>query len=145
VHQVGRGQGRLFQAHKIYRTIIAILFLAVLKLNHGTFTYSLDDPYIHLALSDQSRHGHYGISAGHRAAPSSSILFPFLLALASGALIHPYLPLLIGVARLRHGAQPLAASFSLNSSPPYGELARFFSPPRAWTWLSKGSDPGGEK
>jgi len=83
-------------------TIVAILFLAILKLNHGTFTYSLDDPYIHLALSDQIRHGHYGISAGHHAAPSSSILFPFLLAVASGAPSHPYLPLLIGVALLAY-------------------------------------------
>lgn len=80
--------------------VVAILLLAILKLNHGVFTYSLDDPYIHLALSDQIRHGNYGINAGQHAAPSSSILFPFLLAVASGTPIHPYLPLLLNVFAL---------------------------------------------
>ena len=80
--------------------IVALLLLAILKLNHGAFTYSLDDPYIHLALSDQIRHGNYGINAGHHAAPSSSILFPFLLTAASGTPLHPYLPLLFNLFAL---------------------------------------------
>ena len=46
----------------------------------GHFSYSLDDPYIHLALADQIAQGHYGLNAGEAAAPSSSILFPVLLA-----------------------------------------------------------------
>ena len=32
--------------------------------------YSLDDPYIHLALARQILHGHYGINPGEFAAPS---------------------------------------------------------------------------
>ena len=75
--------------------ILLALFLSILKLNNGTFIYSLDDPYISLALSDQIRHGNYGINAGLHAAPSSSILEPFLLAAASGTPLHPYLPLIL--------------------------------------------------
>lgn len=76
------------------------LFLLILKSNQGTFTYTLDDPYIHLSLSDQIRHGNYGINAGQHAAPSSSILFPFLLAPASGTSLHPYLPLILNILAL---------------------------------------------
>lgn len=71
------------------------LFLSILKLNNGAFIYTMDDPYIALALSDQIRHGNYGIDAGLHCAPASSILFPFLLAPASGTPLHPYLPLIL--------------------------------------------------
>src|SRR6185437_435554 len=87
-------------AFAIIGAITAALFLAILKINHGTFTYTLDDPYIHLALSSQILHGNYGIHAGQYAAPSSSILFPFLLAAAAGTRLHPYLPLILNVAAL---------------------------------------------
>ena len=80
--------------------ILLGLVLAILKLNNGTFTYSMDDPYIALALSDQISHGNYGINAGQHAAPASSILFPFLLAAAAGTSLHPYLPLLINCLAL---------------------------------------------
>lgn len=46
----------------------------------GTFIYTLDDPYIHLALARNLLAGTYGINPGELAAPSSSILWPFLLA-----------------------------------------------------------------
>jgi hypothetical protein len=80
--------------------LIAVLMAGVLRINHGTFTYTLDDPYIHLALSDQIRHGNYGLYPGTHAAPSSSILFPFLLAIASGTRLHPYFPLVINIGCL---------------------------------------------
>jgi hypothetical protein len=76
------------------------LFFGILEINNGTFLYTLDDPYIHLALSDQIRHGNYGLYPGTHAAPSSSILFPFLLATVSGTPLHPYFPLLINVCAL---------------------------------------------
>ena len=80
--------------------ILLGLFLSILKLNNGTFLYSMDDPYIALALSDQIRHGNYGISSGLHAAPDSSILDPFLLAVAAGTPIHPYLPLILNCLAL---------------------------------------------
>lgn len=68
----------------------------ILRLNSGHFTYTLDDPYIHLALAERIREGHYGINAGEPSAPSSSVLWPFLLALAPHAPGFEYLPLAIG-------------------------------------------------
>lgn len=59
---------------------VGLLLAAVLVLNGGTLIYTLDDPYIHLALAKQIFHGHYGINPGEFSAPSSSILWPFLLA-----------------------------------------------------------------
>jgi len=87
-------------AYAIVFAIVTILSAAVLRGNHGTFTYTLDDPYIHLALSDQIRHGNYGLYPDTHAAPSSSILFPVLLAIGSGTRLHPYLPLLINIVSL---------------------------------------------
>jgi len=75
--------------------IMFSLFVSILRLNQGVFVYSLDDAYIELALSDQIRHGNYGMTAGLHAAPASSILYPFLLAPASGTPLHPYLPLIL--------------------------------------------------
>lgn len=83
----------------IVATLVA-LFVGVLRINNHTFLYTLDDPYIHLALSDQIRHGNYGLYAGTHAAPSSSIIFPFLLAVTAGTPVHPYFPLLINVVAL---------------------------------------------
>lgn len=75
--------------------ILLGLFLSIRSLNKGTYIYSMDDPYIALALSDQIRHGNYGINAGLHAAPASSILYPLLLAVAAGTPIHSYLPLIL--------------------------------------------------
>ena len=80
--------------------MVAALFFCILKINNGTFIYTLDDPYIHLALSDQIRHGNYGLYPGTHAAPSSSILFPFLLSVAAGTPLHPYFPLVINIGAL---------------------------------------------
>lgn len=60
--------------------ISAILFVLVLRATGGVFGFTLDDPYIHLALASHILDGHYGINPNEAAAPSSSILFPFLLA-----------------------------------------------------------------
>ena len=52
----------------------------LLEINGGKLVYSLDDPYIHLALARHIAAFHYGINVGEAAAPASSILYPFLLA-----------------------------------------------------------------
>lgn len=59
---------------------VALLLVSILALNGGTLIYTLDDPYIHLALAKQIFSGHYGINPSEFSAPSSSILWPFLLA-----------------------------------------------------------------
>lgn len=76
--------------------ILAGLVGAVLLLNQGTFTYALDDAYIHLDLADMlARQGLYGVNAGEYAAPSSSILWPFFLVPFAKAPLFPWMPLLL--------------------------------------------------
>jgi hypothetical protein len=59
---------------------VTLLVLAVLAINGGTLMYTLDDPYIHIDLAKRIFSGHYGINPNEYSAPSSSILWPFLLA-----------------------------------------------------------------
>lgn len=60
--------------------IAACIYGLILWLNHGTFIFSLDDPYIHLALAENLWQGHYGVNLQELSAPSSSIVWPFLIA-----------------------------------------------------------------
>lgn len=73
--------------------LAALFFIAVasvetaliLNRNNGMFVYTLDDPYIHLALAENIMDGHYGVNMQEFSAPSSSIIWPFLLAPLSGS------------------------------------------------------------
>ena len=58
-----------------------LLRLASLPFTDYKFIYGLDDPYIHLALSERITRGEYGINPGEIASPSSSVIYPFLLTL----------------------------------------------------------------
>lgn len=77
----------------LYVLLCVSIFLMIRKVNDGHFVYSLDDPYIHLALAEQIARGHYGINPGQAASPSSSLLWPFLLAPFSRASWQVYVPL----------------------------------------------------
>lgn len=57
-----------------------MLLIVVGVLTNWQFTYTLDDPYIHLALAKGISNFHYGINPSEASAPSSSILWPFLMA-----------------------------------------------------------------
>ena len=74
--------------------LILVELLRMFVAANGQLIYSLDDPYIHLALAEQLLHGVYGVNPGEMAAPSSSILWPFLMA-AFGA--WEYAPLVVNV------------------------------------------------
>jgi hypothetical protein len=60
--------------------LAAVLVISALRFTNGTFGYSLDDAYIHLALAERILGGHYGLNPNEAASPASSIVFPFLLA-----------------------------------------------------------------
>ena len=60
--------------------IILVEYAAVMAMNQGFFVYTLDDPYIHLALAQHILLGHYGVNLVEFSAPSSSVIWPFLLA-----------------------------------------------------------------
>ena len=78
----------------------ALLLVGQTDFAASGIVYTLDDPYIHLTLARQIGQGHYGINPGEFAAPSSSILWPFLLVpfifTAAGELV----PLAINLAAL---------------------------------------------
>ncbi|TDH61935.1 hypothetical protein E2C06_14415 [Dankookia rubra] len=74
------------------------IVLGMLALPHGRIGYTLDDPYIHLALAERIAQGHYGINLSEVTAPSSSILWPFLLVPGVGTTWHVWLPLGIALA-----------------------------------------------
>jgi hypothetical protein len=73
------------------------VFAAIWARTDGHFTYSLDDPYIHLALAEQITGGTYGINPGESASPSSSMLWPFVLAAISNLGQIEYLPLVLNL------------------------------------------------
>jgi hypothetical protein len=61
--------------------VLAAAVVAVsLVLSDGHLVYTLDDPYIHLAVAENILQGGYGVNENHFSSPSSSILFPLLLA-----------------------------------------------------------------
>jgi len=80
---------------------MALILPLIINYTGGIFTYSLDDPYIHLALAKNIWMGNYGINLNEPSAPSSSILWPFLLApfsFFSG--FFEFVPLIINVCCL---------------------------------------------
>jgi len=64
----------------IFLAILVAPLLAILVMNNGVFVFSLDDPLIHLAVAENILKGSYGINANEYSSPSSSILWPLLLA-----------------------------------------------------------------
>ena len=77
------------------RLALSLFFFAILlpvtaevlaiAIRNGVFGYTLDDPYIHLALARRIQDGLYGINPGEFSAPSSSIIWPLLLAAVPSA------------------------------------------------------------
>ena len=64
--------------------LILVQLAAILYLNSGVFIFTLDDPYIHLALAENIFRGHYGVNSSEYSAPSSSIFWPFLITPIAG-------------------------------------------------------------
>ena len=64
----------------VWAALLGAEAAAVLLACRGLFFFSLDDPYIHLAVAHNLLHGVYGVNANEVSSPSSSILWPWLLA-----------------------------------------------------------------
>ena len=77
----------------LYLLMSVLVFFAIIHKTHGHFIYTLDDPYIHLALAENLSHGHYGINADEFSSPSSSVIWPLLLIPFAGKSWHVFLPL----------------------------------------------------
>jgi hypothetical protein len=64
----------------IWALLSAIVILASIYLCDGRLIYTLDDPYIHLKVAQTILRGGYGINFSEYASPSSTVLFPLMLA-----------------------------------------------------------------
>lgn len=72
------------KAQFIFLAVCFVLAAIILWANQGQFSFVLDDPLIHIAMAENIVQGHYGINIGEFSSPSSSIIWPFLLAVFSG-------------------------------------------------------------
>ena len=87
----------LFIPLSVFLVIILAEIITILLLNSGLMVYNLDDAYIHLALAENIIRGHYGVNLGEFSSPSSSILWPFILAPFSRLDWGYYIPLVINI------------------------------------------------
>ena len=88
-----------FRAYSVLTCLIGITILLffVLRFAGGQLMYTIDDPYIHLSLAENLLRGHYGVNLDEVASPSSSILYPFLLACALGLALGDLAPFVLNV------------------------------------------------
>jgi hypothetical protein len=87
----------LWIAVSVLLITIGVELIAILKLNSGHFIFTLDDPYIHLALAENILKGHYGVNGAEFSAPSSSILWPLIIAPFSQLFFSSYAVLFINI------------------------------------------------
>ncbi len=85
-----------WRALVLYALVVAVLIALIARGSAG-FSYSLDDPYIHLALAQHIAHGTYGINAGETTSPASSVLWPFLLVPFADSAIRAWAPLVLNL------------------------------------------------
>jgi len=46
------------------------MYVGILAMNDGKLTYALDDPYVHLSVSEKIWRGGYGVNIGEVSPPS---------------------------------------------------------------------------
>jgi len=73
--------------------LLFVEWLSILWATGGHFSYALDDAYIHLSLARTLAEGHYGLDSSHFSSPSSSMAWPFLLAIFAGMRGLEFVPL----------------------------------------------------
>ncbi len=96
VHTFAQGlERRLLVVAGIFSVAYAI---AVIMRSSLTSFYTLDDPYIHLALAENLARGHYGVNLGEASNPSSSILWPWLMAAFRPLGMMLWAPLVVNIA-----------------------------------------------
>jgi hypothetical protein len=76
----------------------AVALGAAAYVSIGIAPFTLDDPLIHVRVAQQISQGNYGLNPGVTASPSSSAIWPFLLAPLGGTALITWVPLLITTA-----------------------------------------------
>lgn len=111
-----------------FGVVMALELVLILWTTQGNFTYTLDDPYIHLALAENlARSGHYGLNLEEYASPSSSIIWPFLLVPFFAVGLPVYGPLILNIL-FASAALLVIHRIVLAATSPAGDAA----PPLRW-------------
>lgn len=85
-------------AAPILIAIVSIVIVSAQR-NGGILVYALDDAYIHLAVAKNLvSHFTWGVNPGEFSSPTSSLLWPVILAIAASWHIGEYLPLILNVS-----------------------------------------------
>jgi hypothetical protein len=113
---------------------LGFTLLDVLAANGG-LVYTLDDPYIHLALAQRLRHGFYGINPGEPASPASSILFPFLLVPLADRAVGVWVPLALDAAALLGAILVMARLWAIAGAAPPAVLLLSVAGAIALNWF----------
>ncbi|WP_247299035.1 hypothetical protein [Bradyrhizobium sp. 179] len=79
----------------LWLSLFAAAIIVSVVLCDFRLVFTLDDAYIHLAVADQILSGGYGINAGEYSSPSSSVVWPYILALTEAMHLGVFGPLLI--------------------------------------------------
>lgn len=95
----------------IWGILFAFEVYTSIRFSGGHLIYSLDDPYIHLSVAENILRGGYGVNWEEFSAPSSSILYPFLLVPFVAIGIGPFAPLIINAAAMGASVWLLADFF----------------------------------
>lgn len=82
----------------LWSVLFAAELAAIVPQCDFRLVFALDDAYIHLAVADQILSGGYGVNAGEFSSPSSSIIWPYVLALTEAMHLGPFGPLLVNTA-----------------------------------------------
>jgi hypothetical protein len=82
----------------VWLALFGAELVAIVTLCDFNLVFSLDDPYIHLAVADQILSGGYGVNAGEYSSPSSAIVWPYLLLPLEMLHLGAFGPLLINAA-----------------------------------------------
>lgn len=86
--------------HGFWLLLCLLGVLGITSLSDGHFSYTVDDSYIHLAVAEEIAKGNYGVNPGEFSAPSSSVLWPFLLAPFVSFSWGQFVPLVLGVVSI---------------------------------------------
>jgi hypothetical protein len=93
-----------FTSHRLALQLLVIysalnaLTIAVSLVDVGALAYTLDDPYIHLAVAENLLQGGYGINSTELSSPSSTMLYPLILAFTETVGLGPNGPLVVNLA-----------------------------------------------
>jgi hypothetical protein len=111
------------------------LLVDALTAGEGALFYTLDDPYIHLALAQRLQHGLYGINPGEPASPASSILFPFLLVPLADRATGAWLPLAMNLAAMLATVLVMARLWFIAGARRYGVMLLTIASTLALNWI----------